>query len=239
MLSNLLISIIDNCPLFEQNCLLCGQRPVHDGLCHACRTALPWRAGHRCPCCHCPAPSPQAPCMDCRKLRPAFRHIYNAFDYGYPLDALISRCKYGPDASLQGTLAALMNEALQRAPQACLPDLVVPVPLASERLHERGFNLPDALARSLAATMRVRFDDTLCWRKRNTARQAKLSRRERLRNVRDAFGVKHRCNGLHIAIVDDVASTGATLHAMAKTLLQAGARQVDAWVLARAPFRRT
>lgn len=239
MLSNLLHAKLDSCPLFEQHCLLCGQRPVHDGLCHACRTALPWRTGHRCPCCNRPAANAQASCTDCRKLRPAFRHTYSAYDYSYPLDALITRCKYAPDATLQGALAALMPEALQRAPQASPPDLILPVPLASERLRERGFNLPDVLARSLAATMRVRFDDTLCWRKRNTAHQTDLSRRERLRNVRDAFGVKHCCNGLHIAIVDDVASTGATLHAMAKTLLQAGARQVDAWVLARAVFRRT
>lgn len=239
MLSNLLRITIDNCPLFEQNCVLCGQRPVIDGLCTPCHTALPWHAGHRCPRCQCPAASPLTPCQDCGKLRPAFLHLYSAFDYDYPLDALITRCKYLPDASLQGTLAALMRQAHLRAPDAAVPDLIVPVPLATERLRKRGFNLPDALARSLAATMRVRFDNTLCWRKRNTGRQTRRNRRERLRNVRDAFGVKHRCDGLHIAIVDDVASTGATLHALAKTLLKAGARQVDAWVLARAIFRRT
>lgn len=239
MLSNLILAAIDNCPLFEQHCRLCGQRPARHGLCSACCCTLPWRAGYRCPRCHCPAASAQADCHDCRKLRPAFRQLYSAYDYDYPLDALITRCKYLPDASLQGTLAALMPQARQRAPDAAVPDLIVPVPLAAERLRERGFNLPDALARSLAATMRVRFDNTLCWRKRNTGRQTRRNRRERLRNVRDAFGVKHRCDGLHIAIVDDVASTGATLHALAKTLLKAGARQVDAWVLARAIFRRT
>lgn len=239
MLSNLLQSSIDICPLFEQHCLLCGQRPVQDGLCQACQAGLPRRHGHRCPRCQCPAASPLAPCRDCRTLRPAFHQLYSAYDYDYPLDALITRCKYLPDASLQGALAALMPQALQRAASAPLPDLVLPVPLAAGRLRQRGFNLPDALARSLAATMRVRVDDTLCWRKRNTGRQAELNRRERLRNVRDAFGVKHRCDGLHIAIVDDVASTGATLHALARTLLQSGARQVDAWVLARAIFRRT
>jgi len=239
MLSNQLQSSIDNCPLFEQHCRLCGQRPAHHGLCQACCHALPWREGHRCPRCHRPAASAQTVCHDCRKLRPAFQLLCSAYDYDYPLDALITRCKYAPDASLLGTLAALMPQALPRAPQAALPDLIVPVPLSAERWRERGFNLPDALARALAATMRVRCDDALCWRKRNTARQAKLNRRERLRNVRDAFGVKHRCDGLHIAIVDDVASTGATLQALAKTLLKAGAKRVDAWVLARALFRRT
>ncbi|UDM18817.1 ComF family protein [Vogesella sp. XCS3] len=134
-----------------------------------------------------------------------------------------------------------MPQALQHAQSGDgyrLPDLIIPVPLAAARLRERGFNLPDALARALADTMRVRFDDQLCWRKRNTDSQAALNRRERLRNVRDAFGVKRRCDGLHIAIVDDVASTGATLHSLAKTLRKSGAKQVDAWVLARAIARQ-
>lgn len=239
MLSNLLQPLIDSCALFEQHCLLCGQRPVLQGLCERCSTSLPWRAGHRCPCCQAPAASPLAPCPDCRQLKPAFRQLFSAYDYDYPLDGLITRCKYTPDASLQGALAALMPQALQRVSTPPQPDLVLPVPLAGERLQQRGFNLPDALARALADTMRVRYDPTLCWRKRNTGRQAELNRRERLRNVRDAFGVKRRCDGLHLAIVDDVASTGATLHAVAKTLLKAGARQVDAWVLARALFRHT
>ncbi len=241
MLSNLCRYIIDNCPLFEQHCQLCGQRATRHGLCQPCRQQLPWRLGHRCPICQAPAASAQAPCGDCQGKHPAFSHLYSAYDYDYPLEGLITRCKYAPSPALQGVLASLMPQALQHAQSGAgyrLPDLIIPVPLAAARLRARGFNLPDALARALADTMRVRFDDQLCWRKRNTDSQAALNRRERLRNVRDAFGVKRRCDGLYIAIVDDVASTGATLHSLAKTLRKSGAKQVDAWVLARAIARQ-
>ncbi|MFC3626626.1 ComF family protein [Vogesella amnigena] len=180
-----------------------------------------------------------APCGDCQRLRPAFDHLLAAYDYDYPLDGLISRCKYGPQPALQGALAALMTTLPQRHTALALPDLIVPVPLAATKLAERGFNLPDALAASLAATMRATVDRSLCWRKRNTSPQAGLNRAERLSNLRDAFGVKHRCDGLFVAIVDDVASTGATLHALAKSLKKAGANRVEAWVLARAHFRHT
>lgn len=241
MLSNLYRYIIDSCPLFEQHCQLCGQRATRHGLCEPCRQQLPRRQGHRCPICQAPAASAQAPCGDCQGRHPAFSHLYSAYDYDYPLEGLITRCKYAPSPALQGVLASLMPQALLHAQSGAgdrLPDLVIPVPLAAVRLRQRGFNLPDALARALADTMRVRFDDQLCWRKRNTDSQAALNRRERLKNVRDAFGVKRRCDGLHIAIVDDVASTGATLHSLAKTLRKSGAKQVDAWVLARAIVRQ-
>ncbi|WP_293759619.1 phosphoribosyltransferase family protein [uncultured Aquitalea sp.] len=118
-------------------------------------------------------------------------------------------------------------------------DIVLPVPLANERLAERGFNQSDALAQAIADTMQSRFSATLCWRKRNTLPQASLNRRERLRNLKNAFGVKQRIDGLSVAIVDDVATSGATLSALAEILKKQGAKRVDAWVLARASFSKT
>ncbi|WP_230369732.1 ComF family protein [Paludibacterium denitrificans] len=78
------------------------------------------------------------------------------------------------------------------------------------------------------------FSANLCWRKYNTSSQASLKRAARLKNVRDAFGVKRRLDGLCVAIVDDVATSGATLSALAETLKKQGAKRVDAWVLAKA-----
>ncbi|MFC3532691.1 ComF family protein [Vogesella facilis] len=237
MLSNQLRQLLDNCVLFEQHCLLCGQRPAPAGLCPACRPSLRYQTAARCPQCQALVHSGNAPCGDCQRLQPAFERLLAAYDYDYPLDGLIGRCKYGPQPALQGALASLMPSLLQRHPALPAPDLIVPVPLAAARLAARGFNLPDALAASLAVTMRAPVARELCWRKRNTVPQAGLDRAERLANLRDAFGVKHRCDGLFLVIVDDVASTGATLHALSKTLKKAGAKRVEAWVLARAHFR--
>ncbi|WP_174873468.1 ComF family protein [Vogesella oryzae] len=239
MLSNLLGHLVDSCSLFEQHCQFCGQRPAPHGVCQCCLPALPYQITARCPQCHAQVNSGHAPCGDCQQLRPAFDRLLAAYDYDYPLDGLIARCKYGPQPALQGALAGLMRTLLQRHPALPVPDLIIPVPLAAARLAARGFNLPDALADALAVTMRAPLARDLCWRKRNTVPQAGLDRTERLANLRDAFGVKHRCDGLFIAIVDDVASTGATLHALSKTLKKAGAKRVEAWVLAKAHFRHT
>lgn len=82
--------------------------------------------------------------------------------------------------------------------------------------------------------MQIRFSANICWRKRNTPFQAQLERAERYRNVKDAFGVKRRLDGLDVLLVDDVATTGATLSALAEAVKKQGARRVEAWVLARA-----
>lgn len=234
MLSNLVAALIDNCLFFEQHCQLCGQRPCRHGLCPDCRAALPQQAEHGCPVCAADAASHSVPCGRCLRRPPAYDVLYAAWRYDYPLDALIGACKYGRRQALQGLLAALMPALLKQRTSGPAIDLIVPVPLAAARLAERGFNLPDALARAVAVTIACRFDPALCVRKRNTSPQAALGRAQRLRNLRDAFSVKRRCDGLCIAIIDDVATTGATLDALAKALKKAGAKRVEAWVLSRA-----
>lgn len=234
MLSNAIAAILNNCLIFEQHCQLCGQRPCAGGVCDACVAALASPAATRCPVCAAAAASSLVPCGHCLRRPPAFARLHAAYGYDYPLDGLIGACKYGRQPALQGALASLLRQQLQSTHERPEIDLVVAVPLAPARLAERGFNLPDALAQAVAATIGGRIAHDLCVRKRNTAPQAALDRRQRLRNVRDAFCVKRRCDGLSIAIVDDVATTGATLDALAKALQKAGAKRVEAWVLARA-----
>ena len=234
MLSNFITSILNNRLIIKQNCQLCGQPSSQNGLCPPCYTSLPALRQPACPICAQHAGSAIAPCGQCLRHPPAFDVLYAAAAYDYPLDSLIIACKYGKHATLQGTLAQLMKNIPARLVTTPEIDLVIPLPLASARLAERGFNLPDALARTVAATINSRFNDQLCVRKRNTAQQATLNRQQRLRNMHDAFSVNHRCDGLCIAIVDDVATTGATLDSLARSLKKAGAKRVEAWVLARA-----
>lgn len=234
MLSNVISSLLNNCLIFEQHCQLCGQRPCADGVCAACVATLAGPAATRCPVCAAAAASHLVPCGHCLRKAPSFARLHAAYGYDYPLDGLIGACKYGCQPALQGALASLLRQQLQKVAERPEIDMVIAVPLAPARLAERGFNLPDALARAVAATIGGRLVHDLCVRKRNTAPQAALDRRQRLRNVRDAFCVKRRCDGLSIAIVDDVATTGATLDALAKALQKVGAKRVEAWVLARA-----
>lgn len=172
-----------------------------------------------------------APCGRCQRTPPAFDQLYAAYRYDYPLAEIIHAYKYGKRLELAGVLAPLLAEFAANQPSK--PDLVIPVPLAEQRLAERGFNQCDALASALADTLSARFDANLCWRKRNTSVQASLALDERRRNLRNAFDVKHRIQGLCVAIVDDVASSGSTLSALSVSLKKQGAKRVEAWTLAR------
>lgn len=204
-------------------------------LCHACQAELPRLPTVRCPICADPAGGGQ-PCGRCQRQPPGFDTLHAAYHFDYPLSSLIHAFKYGHRLELAGPLGRLLAHAAAAAPR---PDLVVPVPLHRTRLAERGFNQSLELALPLAATMGAPLDASLCVRKRNTKNQASLDRSERLRNVRHAFGVERRIDGACVAIVDDVATSGATLSELAVMLKKAGAARVDAWVLARAHHDKT
>ncbi|POZ63318.1 amidophosphoribosyltransferase [Chromobacterium alticapitis] len=217
--------------MIKQKCLLCGQADSHRGLCSPCRDMLPMLPAERCPRCAEPTPGGSL-CGPCQRRPPHFDALHVPYLFGYPLSGLLHAFKYGKRLQLAGVLSGLLSDFA--AGQSRKYDFVIPVPLANERLAQRGFNQSGELAKAFAGTMNSRFSDDLCWRKYNTLPQASLARAERLRNVRHAFGVKRRCDGLCIAIVDDVATSGATLSSLARELKKQGAKRVDAWVLARA-----
>ena len=113
------------------------------------------------------------------------------------------------------------------------PDNLIPMPLHKNRLSERGFNQAVELARPIAKHLGLPIDLNNCIRKKTTAPQSDLSRKERIKNVKGAFEVLRPVSG-HVVIIEDVMTTGSTAHEFAKTLLQAGATNVDVWVCARA-----
>ncbi|WP_041702775.1 ComF family protein [Pseudogulbenkiania sp. NH8B] len=236
MLSNLFGRLIDNRLFFNQPCLLCGTPGTRHGLCPPCHACLPRLPAERCP--HCAEPVVAGSlCGACQRHPPAFDALHVSYRFDYPLDGLIHAFKYGKRLEMAGALGRLLAEQAPLSAPAI--DLIVPVPLAKERLAARGFNQSHELAHALAATMQVRFDANLCWRKYNTRSQTTLDRAERHRNMKHAFGVKRCLDGLCIAIVDDVATSGATLSALAATLKKQGAKRVEAWVLARAISLKT
>lgn len=129
--------------------------------------------------------------------------------------------------------------AAARSVSAPVPQRFLPVPLSDERLAERGYDQAWELARELGRALRVPADPRLVIRRHDARRQASLSRRERLANLRGAFSVapaqRHLVEDCHIGLVDDVMTTGATVDEVTRTLLDAGAARVDVWVLARTP----
>jgi len=120
------------------------------------------------------------------------------------------------------------------------PTKLLPVPLARERLRERGYNQAWELARRLGRHLRIATTPALLQRSRDTAHQIGMTRAERERNLRDAFWIEPteriQLQGRAVALIDDVLTTGATAHAAALALTRAGATAVDVWVVARTPL---
>lgn len=216
--------------LLPPRCLLCGEPGAHGrDLCPACLAALP-RQRCACPRCALPLPQPAAACGDCLRQPPPFDRSLAAYTYGFPLDRLLPRFKFHGDLAAGRELAAGLIEAAITADR---PQTLIPVPLHPARLRERGYNQALELARPLAAALALPLRPNLLQRRRATDPQTELDAATRRRNVRGAFLAPGPVPG-HIALVDDVMTTGATLAECARVLRHAGAERVDVWVVARA-----
>jgi ComF family protein len=119
---------------------------------------------------------------------------------------------------------------------ADLPDLVIPVPLHPARLGERGFNQSLEIARLVTKRLELETDWRSVKRIRPTPPQTGLSEKERRRNLRAAFSISGDLRGRHVALLDDVITTGATLSELSRLLMRQGVERVDLWALARTPM---
>jgi ComF family protein len=172
----------------------------------------------------------------CRFCERRSRHFDSAFApylYQYPLDRLIHRFKYGGQLDVGRVLAELTGRALE-AHGAPRPHALIPVPLARVKERKRGFNQALELAKPIGRALAVPIRMDLCTRVRTTQDQAGLAARDRRRNVRGAFVASKARMPRHVALIDDVLTTGSTCDELARVLKAAGAERVDVWVVARA-----
>ncbi len=217
--------------LLPLRCLLCTEPGAHGlDLCPACRASLP-ESQAACRCCALPQPAPGI-CGTCLQHPPPLQRAHAAFLYAPPLDRLLPRYKFHGDLAAGRLLAQLMARAFAGCER---PQALVPVPLHRSRLRRRGYDQALELARPLAATLGLPLRADLLRRVRATAAQSELDAAARRRNLRAAFRAADVPMPAHVALVDDVMTTGATLHAAARALRRAGVERVDAWVCARAP----
>ena len=212
----------------SQDCLLCAAPNGREILCVECAAQLPRLAAESCPVCALPTPD-SAVCGRCLSHPPAFDATMAIFDYRFPVDVLIQQLKYANQLALAPWLA---KQATMRLSSMPLPDAALAMPLSRARLRERGFNQSAEIAKSACRRLGVPVFDG-CERIRDTESQAGLPWNARAKNVRGAFACADDLSGKHIAVFDDVMTTGATLNEIAKTLKKAGAARVSAWVIAR------
>ncbi len=219
-------------------CLLCGHRGhgARD-LCAACAAEF---ARNRvcCPRCALPLQTPAPLCGECLRHAPPFTAASAAFVYGHPLDLLMTRLKFGHNLAAGRVLSELWIDALSDG-MPDKPQALIPVPLHASRLRERGYNQAVELARPLARALGIALRHDVLSRVRATPAQVNLEAKVRRRNLRGAFCiVENVALPAHVAVVDDVMTTGTTLRECARTLLHAGVERVDVWALARAPRLR-
>ncbi len=217
VLSNLFLDFLNNSLKIHQTCLLCGQR-CQDDFCSACEQD--WQRQHQ----QCP-----------QKNVAPLQQITAAFPYHWPLARLVQQFKYHRQLTLAAPLARLMHRYLPPLSPDFAPDFLVPIPLHPQRFAKRGFNQSAELALQLGHLRQIPVSFHCLARTIATPSQVGLNAQQRQHNLGHAFAVSCPVAGQKIVLIDDVMTTGTTLAQAAKTLLAAGAKQVDAWVFASTP----
>ena len=224
----------DNCSklaqlLLPQQCLLCAASSGKSALCKGCHGDLPRHTIPACPVCALPAPQGEV-CGQCLKHPPAFDATHAAFTYDFPVDALLKALKYRGLLNVTDIVATEIATLMRHHPA---PDLLIPMPLHPQRLQERGFNQSVEIARKLAQKNGYPLSLDSVIRTRHGEPQASLPLKDRAKNVKGVFATTQDFNGKSVWIVDDIMTSGASLHELAKTLKKAGATRVECWLVAR------
>ncbi len=221
--------------LIPSRCILCGDKGVeHRDLCAACYLELP-KNSPRCYRCASDFDAPHsqiALCPDCVENPPAFDETLAPFVHHGTIRYLIIQLKFHSHYPSARLLGSLLADYLKQTAE--LPDCIIPVPLHKNRYRERGFNQSIEIARVLAKSLSVPLDLNSCQRHRDTAHQVGLSGDQRNDNMKNAFSVSPNFRAKHVAIVDDVMTTGSTVHELAAALKTAGCHRVQIWVCAKA-----
>jgi len=236
-----------------QPCLVCGSQASSQddlALCRACLADLPV-LGETCLNCANPLESrferledfftessllQTRYCGQCIQKRPHFDHSLVFFPYSAPFDYLIHTVKFSGKLATTRLLGLLMAQQIHNSIHALdeLPDGLLAVPLHPARQRERGYNQATELARPISKELKIPLLHNLAQRIKATPAQSSLPLRERRQNLKDAFVVNYPIKNQHIAIIDDVMTSGATVNTLATKLKQAGARRVSVWCLCRA-----
>lgn len=173
-------------------------------------------------------------CGSCLINSPIFNRVVSAFHYEQPISDFITHLKYSGQLHLAPILSDYLTCALKRTykiPE--LPQLVIPVPLHRKKIIKRGFNQSRLIANLVSNSLNIEVLNNGCERIKETQAQSGLDSTERKANIKNAFEISIRLPA-HVAIVDDVVTTGMTVSELTEKAISAGAERVDVWCIARA-----
>ena len=175
-------------------------------------------------------------CCLCQENKPNYDRLCAAFSYTKPINNFITQVKFNRNLKYSKLLGELFAKNILRFyhDQNSLPEVIIPVPLSNMRHRVRGFNQSVSIFKYVSSRLDIKLDERLAYRVRHTKAQAKLDKADRKNNLKSAFKVSKKINFKHIAIVDDVFTTGSTVDALAYVFKEAGVELIDVWVIARA-----
>lgn len=245
-LSNRLDNALRWC--IPHHCLLC-KSTSKDYLCTPCINDLPWLTSHTCTQCSLPLEQDLSLntlggdahlCGECLTKPPHFDKTICAFSYEFPLNDMIHQFKDQTDVAtgkfLTRQLLSNIKYTYQNDP---LPQRIMPVPMHWKKILQRGFNQADIISQYLNKSLKIKMVHPIkkC---ASTANQHQLNKRQRQHNLQNSFALTKKSHialaGVeHIALIDDVITTGATANTLAEILKKAGVKRVDVWALARTP----
>ena len=222
--------------VYPPRCVLCASPGMPDrDLCAGCYHELCW-IGSACTQCAIPLADSggvQIRCGQCLQKPPSFDRSLSLFSYRGNAVRLIQQLKFNQKLAYSRLLGNLLADQV-RSRGIELPDCLLPVPLYSKRLRQRGFNQSIELARPVAKSFGIPMDLHSVIRVRDTRAQSGLDQKQRRKNMRGAFErvgpVEHR----HVTIIDDVVTTTSTVNELSRVLKRAGVERVDVWSIVRA-----
>ena len=227
--------------LLPPQCVVCELHPgaAATSICTDCEADFFAASLARCERCaiRIPHGQPGSPrtCGRCMTTPPHFDATTTLADYVSPIDGMVMAMKFTARLDLADFFGRLLAHRWLGLADAATEAVVIPVPLAFERVRQRGFNQSSHIARAFAVATGLRLVVDQLLRVRHTPPQLSLALKERQRNVRGAFSVEGTVNGQNVFVVDDVMTTGSTLDETARALKKAGAVHVHNLIVARTP----
>lgn len=236
------------------NCIFCGREmpPQRTGTCDFCKKGLPFVVG---PCCiKCGKPifreeedaqyelktegvvqtdanAAGVYCSNCRNKDRAFDEAASTFSYGGVIQHLVHHLKFRDGAYLAPYISAYLVDTYVLNPIDV--DVVTAVPMTRKAQRRRGYNQAELVANDFAARVNIPYG-AIVHKVKETVPQEKLGAKERSANLEGAFRADE-CKGQRVLIIDDVLTTGQTIHEVARALKKAGARRVYALTFANVP----
>lgn len=223
---------------FYHNPVCWGCGTAHQGkklTCSTCDDQIK-RVFQACKLCGLSHQGKESVCVKCVRKSPKWAAMYAPLSYAQPVSHLIQQLKYNQKLDLLSVLIELVLPSFESIKEK--PEILIPVPLHKNRYINRGFNQSFEITVMLSKALNIPFAEHLTQRVIDTKRQSELSLKLRQKNIKNAFVVSPKIKQYqHIALVDDVITTGSTIKELTQQCLKAGVNSVDVWALARAEVK--